>query len=407
MQYELGSEGEQRLARYVDRMGEVLGNQRRRASFATYALGLLGDGERKSVEPIAARACPDPDKVNPVHQQLLHFVSVADWSDRDVRGEAVRYALPAITKHHPITSWILDDTGMLKQGSHSVGVQRQYTGSAGKVTNCQVAVSMCLATPRDHLPVNLDLYLPRPWTDDQSRRREAKIPKEVKFRTKIEIGLDMIRQAIAADLPRGVVLADTAYGDSSTFRRTLRQLDLHYGVAVSSSITVWRADVFESCRGSKIAVKKLGLQLKNKAFRRLTWREGTKKRLSSRFAFRRVVPCRYDGVPSHLREVVWLVMEWEDGKPEPSKFYLSSLPRQTSKKRLVRTIKQRWRTERLFEDLKGELGFDHFEGRLYRGWQHHASVVLCCYAFVAAERALAFSPSARRENRASQDPIAA
>lgn len=394
MQYQLTTDGERRLAGYVERIGDVLGNESRRASFAIYALGLLGDGERKSVEPIAARACPDPKLVDALHQKLLHFVSVSEWSDLEVRREAVRYALPVVTGHDPVGAWILDDTGMLKQGSHSVGVKRQYTGSAGKITNCQIAVSLSVATRRDHLLVDADLYLPVEWARDRKRRAQARIPKHIRFRTKTAIGLDMIRRALDAGLPRGTVLADSAYGDSASFRSNLRQLGLHYGVGVSANITVWRTDKFGARRGSRISTKDLAKQFSKTEIRRVTWREGTKTRLSARFAFRRVVPCRDDGVPPDQREVVWFIAEWEDRKKEP-KYHLCSLPRETSKKQLVRTIKQRWRTERIYEDLKGELGFDHFEGRSYGGWQHHVTVVLCCYAFVAAERASAFSPSAR------------
>src|SRR5688500_19068109 len=133
MQYQLNAVGEQRLAEFVDRIGNVLGRAARKESFAIYARGLLGDGERKSVEPIAARACPDPKRIDAMHQKLLHFVGVSDWSDVAVRRAAAEYALPLLTRHEPISAWVLDDTGMLKQGSHSVGVQRQYTGSAGKI----------------------------------------------------------------------------------------------------------------------------------------------------------------------------------------------------------------------------------------------------------------------------------
>lgn len=395
MQYQLNSEGEQRLAEFVDRIGNVLGHPSRKESFAIYALGLLGDGERKSIEPIAARACPDPNRVDAMHQKLLHFVGVSDWQDVEVRRTAARYALPFLTRHDPISTWVLDDTGMLKQGTHSVGVQRQYTGSAGKVANCQIAVALSVTTAKDHLPIDFDLYLPRSWTGDRARRISAGIPKQIRFRTKVEMGLDLVRRAVEADVPRGVVIADSGYGDSAKFRRALRQLGLHYALGVGANLNVWRADKFEVRRGDKISLKELAARIPAKAIRRVTWREGTKGKLSARFAFRRVVPCRADGVPPIDREVIWLVIEWEDGKTEPSKYYFCSLPRETKRKQLVRTLKQRWRTERIFEDLKGELGFDHFEGRSYRGWQHHVSVVLCCYAFVAGERAIAFPPSRR------------
>ncbi|WP_164015224.1 transposase, partial [Pyxidicoccus trucidator] len=172
----------QRLERYFQRIGDVLGEESRRGSFALYAMGLLGDGERKSVEPIAARACPDPGRVDAMHQRLLHFAVDSKWSDRDVRRAAAQYALEAMTQREPVEAWIVDDTGFLKQGKHSVGVQRQYTGSAGKITNCQIGVSLSVATRTEHLPLDFELYLPEGWTNDAARRREARIPAEVPFK---------------------------------------------------------------------------------------------------------------------------------------------------------------------------------------------------------------------------------
>jgi SRSO17 transposase len=393
MQYQLTSEAERRLDDFLERIGRILANKKRRASFACYAIGLLGDGERKSVEPIAARACPDPRSIDAAHQRLLHFLTDSAWSDLEVRREATRYALPMLTERDPIEAWILDDTGFLKQGSHSVGVQRQYTGSAGKIANCQIAVSLTVATRRDHLPIDFELYLPKAWLGDQERRNEARIPEDVVFKTKIELGLDLIRRAIDAKLPRGVVLADSFYGDAADFRATLRQLGLHYAVGVSYNLKVWRVDRFGKRRGAPVALEDIAKKIPRRAVRQVMWKEGTKTELSARFAVRRVVPCHADGTPAADREDIWLVIEWKDGEEKPH-YYFSSLPRSTTKKRLIRTIKQRWRTERVYEDLKGELGLDHYEGRRFPGWQHHVSIVLCCYAFVAAERARSFSPSA-------------
>jgi SRSO17 transposase len=183
----LDIDGQRRLVAYLTQIGDVLHFVKRRASFATYALGLLGDGERKSVEPIAARACPDPSETDAAHQRLLHFLSDSDWSDRDVRRIAADYAISEMTARAPIDSWIIDDTGWLKQGKHSVGVQRQYTGSAGKITNCQIGVSLTLSNRFDHVPVDFELYLPVSWTEDAVRRREARIPEAIQFRTKPQL----------------------------------------------------------------------------------------------------------------------------------------------------------------------------------------------------------------------------
>ena len=189
---------EVRLNRYFERIGAVLGYKKRRESFAIYALGLFGDGERKSIEPIAARACADPQGTDAAHQRLLHFATDSPWSDRGVRREAARYALDAMTEREPVEAWIVDDTGFIKQGSHSVGVQRQYTGSAGKITNCQLGVSLSVTTRTEHLPIDFELYLPHCWADDPKRRVEARIPEDLLFKTKPSLALDMIRRACAS-----------------------------------------------------------------------------------------------------------------------------------------------------------------------------------------------------------------
>jgi SRSO17 transposase len=403
MPYEVNAEAEDRLTGFLDIIGEVLGNKKRKASFAMYAMGLLGEGDRKSVEPIAARAVGHPEGVNAAHQRLLHFIADSTWSDRDVRVASTRYALSRVTQRGAVEAWIIDDTGMLKQGTHSVGVQRQYTGSAGKITNCQLAVSLSLATRCDHLPVDFELYLPRTWADDRERRAEGKIPRKVRFRTKLELALQMIRSAVKSNLPRGVVLADSFYGDSAHFRAEVRALALHYAVGVSSKIAVWRAGELTGERyGDRISVAALAETIPETAFHRINWTDGTKSELSGHFAVRRVVPCHADGTPPSEREAIWLVIELGDGKGEPTKYYFASVPRETKRKTVIRIIKQRWRTERVYQDLKGELGFDHYEGRSFPGWHHHVSVAICCFAFVAAERAIAFSPGARATAGAPQ-----
>lgn len=406
-EYTMDQAAARRLDEYFQCIGDVLGDPRRRASFATYAMGILGEGERKSMEPIAARATADPGAVDAAHQRLGHFIGNGVWDDQEVRRVSAQYALGAMLERESIAAWILDDTGFLKQGRHSVGVQRQYTGSAGKITNCQIGVSLSLASESRHLPVDFELYLPKLWTDDPARRAEAKIPDEVVFRTKPELGLDMVRRGLAAGLPPAIVLGDTAYGTNSTFRMALRSMDLHYALAVDSTTKCWVIDSLQRRRGEPLTVKQWAMRRGKKGFRRTTWREGTSERLSARFAFQRVVPFHDDGIDPAQREVVWLVMEWEDGKDAPSKFYFASLPPTLSHKRLVRILKMRWRTERVYEDLKGELGLDHFEGRSFRGWHHHVSVVLCCYAFVLSEGCRAIPPSAVSEDEDDEDLLAA
>jgi SRSO17 transposase len=386
---------ERRLSTYFDRIGDVLSNKTRRASFAIYASGIFGDGERKSIEPIAARACADPARADAEHQRLLHFALDSPWSDHAVRREAAQYAIDAMTNHSPIDSWIIDDTGFLKQGAHSVGVQRQYTGSAGKVTNCQVGVSLTVATATEQLPIDFALYLPDAWLTDKARRQEARIPDDVPFATKSELALNMLRRARDSGIAPGVVLADAAYGTARDFRKGIRELGLHYAVAVEARTTVMVFDDFGQRDDEIIGVGELAARIESqRGFRRCTWRRGTKQDLSARFALRRVVPAYDGGHGIEKREPVWLLVEWRDGDDEPANYFFCSLPAPMTKKKLVQIVMQRWRTERAYQDLKGELGLDHYEGRRFPGWHHHVSVVLCCYAFIVAERARHFPPSA-------------
>lgn len=378
---------------FADRIGAHLKDRRKRESFAMYAFGILGDGERKSAEPIAARACADPEQTKRVQDKLLHFLGRAAWDDRAVRLTAARYAIEAVEKREPITLWIVDDTGFLKQGKHSVGVQRQYTGSAGKVANCQIGVSLAVASSSEQIPVDFELYLPESWTGDAARRKEARIPEHVVFKTKNDLALDMIERAMAAKLPGDILLVDGAYGVDAGFRNVVRTYGFDFGVGITSTTSVARLDAHNKTVGKPTSVRELAIRMKRK-FRRFTWREGTSKPLRSRFCFIRVKTLHDDGIALADREPLWLVAEWLDGDDAPSKFLLTTLPRRMSKKEIIRIIKERWRTERMYEDLKGELGLDHFEGRSFQGWHHHVSVVMSCYAFVVAERVRAFPPSA-------------
>jgi SRSO17 transposase len=383
-----------RLEEFFSGIGVHLKDRRKRESFAMYAFGILGDGERKSAEPIAARGCGDPDETKRMHDKLLHFLARSVWDDHAVRREAVRYAIDAVEKREPVKAWIVDDTGFLKQGTHSVGVQRQYTGSAGKIANCQIGVSLAVATASEHIPIDFELYLPESWTSNAARRKEARIPDQVVFRTKPDLALDMIARAAEAGIPGDVLLADSAFGDIAEFRNAVRILGFDFAVGVKSQTSVVQLGAGDASKGQPASARDLVVRLGRKAFRRFSWREGTKKTMHGRFCFVRVKTLHADGLALVDREPLWLVAEWPEDEPAPCKFMLTTLPRRMSKKEIVRITKERWRTERMYEDLKGELGLDHFEGRSFPGWHHHVSVVLCCYAFVVAERVRAFPPSA-------------
>lgn len=379
----LDSQTPQRLLAYFDSIGALLWDDTQKRSFAMYALGLLSPLTRKSVEPIAAHFTGELDRADATHQRLLHFLTDAPWPDEAVRLVAAGYALGEMLRHAPVQAWSFDDTGFLKQGEHSVGVQRQYTGTAGKVTNCQTAVSLTVATQRCHLPVDMQLYLPQSWTDDPARRKEARIPAEVEFATKPQIALAMAQRARAAGLPPGTVLADSAFGDSRDFRDGIRELGMHYAVGIHLSTLVCPQDAPERT----VSVKNLLAELPARKFRRYCWREGTRGELSARFAFVKV------RIPQDPRqELLWLVLEWRDKEASAERAHLTSLPLHTGKHHLLYLLKERWRTEMVYRELKQELGLAHYEGRRWRGWNHHVSVVLCCYAFVVAVREHAEPP---------------
>ena len=388
-----------RIDQFFGRIGKHLPDKRQRASFATYACGLLGDGERKSVEPIAARAYPDPAGCKRMQGRLLDFLSRGRWEDRPVRLEAARYAVEALSVREQVRVWVVDDTGFLKQGTESVGVQRQYTGSAGKTANCQIGVSLSVATEGEQVPIDFELYIPHGWADDPERRAQVRIPRDYVFKTKTELALDMIDRAAAAGIPGDVILADSAYGESVTFRECARVLGFDIAVGIHGPTKVWLVGADGATVGKAVSAQNLGVQLGPKAFRRYSWREATNgKKLRGRFCFRRVKVAADDGTPLDEREVLWLMMEWPEGEAKPTKFVLTSMPMRMSKMRIVRVVKERWKTERVYEEMKGELGLDHYEGRSFPGWHHHLSVAICCYAFIVAERARAFPPSAGRES---------
>src|SRR5580765_1316386 len=209
-------DGESRFATYVDGLVSVIGHADRAGPLRHYCTGLMLPGERKSVEPMAARTAPARTAAQ--HQSLLHFVGIAPWSDEKVLAKVREIVLPPMTKDGPIEAWIIDDTSFPKQGKHSVGVHHQYCGQLGKQANCQVTVSLSIANHSASLPVAYRLYLPKDWAEDDTRRDKAGVPLDIEFKTKPEIALDQIRWACKAGLPRGVALMDAAYGNDSRLR---------------------------------------------------------------------------------------------------------------------------------------------------------------------------------------------
>jgi len=263
----------------------------------------------------------------------------------------------------------------------------------GKTGNCQIGVSLSVATRGEHLPIDFELYLPRNWMDDAARRVEAKIPEQAVFQTKIELAIGMIERAKASGIPGDIVLADSAYGMSGLFREAVRSTGMDYGVAVQATTRVWSLDALGRRQNEPIRVDEYAASLGRAAFRRVTWRDGTKRPMSSTSCIRRVKLAQDDGQTTAQREPIWLVAEWPEDEKAATKFMITTLGRRMSKKQIVRILMERWRTEQAYEEMKGELGLDHYEGRSYPGWHHHISAVLSCYAFVVAERRRLFPPS--------------
>ena len=377
MQLSISDGVTERLSLFLERLGTHLWDSRQRASFAMYVLGLLSGLPNKSVEPIAALFATDPTETDAVYQRLLHFLGVAPWPDADVRHAATSFALAELQRRGPVQTLVIDDTSFPKKGSASVGVKRQYCGALGKVANCQVIVSLTAATEYAHLPIDMEPYLPKEWTDSQSLRERAHIPTEVTFQTKPDIALSLISRALKSGVPKAVVLADGAYGTVSDFRDGVRDLGLDYAVGIQLDTKVQLIRNEAEC----VSVKDLLARVGARPFRRYTWREGSKKALHARFAF---FPVRIPKAKHN--EPLWLMIERRDEAKEKDRAYLCSLPQNTHKKRLIYILKERWCTEAAYQESKGQLGMAQYQGRLYTGLQHHLSSVICTYAFIVAER---------------------
>jgi SRSO17 transposase len=299
----------------------------------------------------------------------------------------------------PEPVWVVDDTGFPKQGAHSVGVARQYSGTLGKVGNCQVAVSLHQVGEQGHAVLGWRLYLPERWATDRARRKAAGIPEEVVFQPKWHLGLDLIDQARAWGLPDRLVVADAAYGDATEFRDGLEARRLAYVVGISSTVGVWtrppKATVpsyqgrgqpptrYQYGTQRPLSAKEAAAQANG--WKTVRWRHGTKGWLASRFLALRVQPSHgfVHGEPP--RTEVWLLVEWPPAEKEPTKYWLCALPASTTLRRLVRLAKCRWMIEQDYQQLKDELGLDHYEGRGWIGWHHHITLVMLAHAFLTLE----------------------
>jgi SRSO17 transposase len=372
------ADGADRFVAYVEELTSVIGHADRALPLRDYCAGLLTAEGRKSVEPMAAVTAPA--QVSVQHQKLLHFVGEGNWSDERLLAKVRELVIPAIERHEPIKAWIIDDTSYPKQGTHSVGVHHQYCGQLGKQANCQVAVTLSIANHHASLPIAYRLYLPKDWVDDAQRRRRAHVPEAIGFKTKPQIALAQIRAALAAGVARGVVLMDASYGTNSALRAGVSALALTYVAAILPTVKVRAvADPDE-----RVSVKQLARGLPKHAWRTITWRDGSAAPLRSRFArvLVRTAPIR--GAATRPEET--LLIEWPNGEAAPTKYWLANVDKKISFRGLVDIAKMRWRIERDYQDLKQEIGLDHYEGRGWRGFHHHGTLCIAAYGFLISER---------------------
>jgi SRSO17 transposase len=397
-----GSGTRERFRTYAAYLASVLGHADRVRPFEDYCVGLLSAEGRKSVEPLAAVTAPERTAAQ--HQSLLHLVAQAPWSDQAVLTRVRERVLRSITSKEPIQAWIIDDTGFPKKGSHSVGVARQYCGQLGKQDNCQVAVSLSVATHQGSLPVAYRLYLPKEWADDPVRRAIAGVPDDVRFQTKPEIALRQLRQAVADGVPPGVALMDPAYGNNSKLRAGISELGLTYVAGILPTTMVWRpgeAPLPPASRAGRgrpgtrlrrdethqpVSAKTLALELAADAWQQIAWRDGSNTPLTSRFARWRVRPAHDDAGRSEPAAEEWLLIEWPQGAAEPDHYWLATLPADLSLESMVDQAKLRWRIERDYLELKQEVGLGHYEGRGWRGFHHHATLCIAAYGFLISEK---------------------
>lgn len=378
-----------RLTRWLDQFKDCFGHRAQRVSLRQYVDGLIGDSARKSMQAMLARVT-EPTS----YQAFQHFITDAPW-DADVMWRRLRAALPV---RRGIL--VFDETSFPKQGPHSVGVARQYCGALGKVANCQVAVTAALWAAQQAWPLGVQLYLPVEWVTDAARRTRVHVPARVRFHEKWRLALTLLRRVRASGLTLTAVVADAEYGDNCTLRAALHRLRLPYALGISPTLTVFRGTprlrvdrtqpTPRNRRGGwpdqpAVAVRALSDHLPASAWRRVAWRNGTGPSWAADFAALRVTPAT-DWRHRRLAPEIWLLCERGLGPTGRRKHYLVSLAPTASLRQLVRLAHQRWAIEQHYQDLKSELGLDHFEGRTYPGWHHHMVLSAVAYTFLQTER---------------------
>jgi SRSO17 transposase len=390
----VGPEVKERLAVFMADVACGLGRSEQRRCAQLYARGLLEAGARKSLEPIVARLGEDGD-----YEALQHFLADSPWDPVVVQ----RAVAERVTGELGVEAWVLDDTGVPKDGKRSPGVKRQYSGTLGKIGNCQIAVSVHAVGGGGTVPLDWALYLPEEWCSDLERRRRAKIPDEVAFQTKPELAAGLIERAAGWEIPRAPVLGDEAYGTNTKLRTRLHERGIEYVLSINADASVYDADTVFSVPERKPGSRgpapsalisdreprqltELAASLRAEDYQTLTYTTREGEEVRSRFATVRVIaahPVKRDRCPPREE---WLIIEWPEGDERPSDYWISNLPPDTAPERLARLARLRWMIELDYRQLKGELGLDHYEGRSHLGFHHHCAIVTAAHGFLTLER---------------------
>lgn len=385
---------DRRLSAFLDDLLAPLGRSERRHWARVYIQGLLLDGERKSIEPMASRV-PGADV-----QALRQFVGQSPWTVEEVQRLLTLKVTDLLSEPEV---WIVDETSFPKAGNHSVGVARQYCGALGKIANCQVAVTLHWSSWEASCPLGWRLYMPQEWVKNPERLAEVKAPPDITYKSKAELALELIDQMLEWEVPKLPVVADSLYGNDFSFREHLRKRGLLYVMQVEPKTVAWTIDptapaslVPSRGRPRKRPplprpkdLRAIALELPSSTWRSVAWRQGSKGVLKSRFALVRVWAARNwqkHGQPERAPE--WLLVEWPEGEKDPVKYWLANMgTQQPGMRRLARIAHSRWRIELDYRELKEELGLDHYEGRHWSGWYHHVTLVTLAYAFLRSEQA--------------------
>jgi SRSO17 transposase len=379
-----------------------------RVNGGLYLRGLLEQGPRKSLEPLVGRLGGDAD-----YQSMQQFVADSPWDPALV----VKAVAERVAGEIGVEAWVLDDTGFPKDGKDSPGVKRQYSGTLGKTGNCQIGVSVHAVGKDGTVPLGWALYVPEDWCTDKERRKKAKIPDEVVFKTKSELGVELVERASGWDVPRAPVLGDHAYGGNTWLRDRLDEAGCEYVLSVGPDTKVFEQGTsFEvpppKRKGGRAPTRlqpdrkaeligELIARLGTGVARTVTFRDGPDgEPVTSRFIFARVHAAHQwradqikwrEGAEVPPREE-WLIAEWPEGEDEPTDYWLANLPADTEPERLARLARMRWKMELDYKQLKGELGLDHYEGRSWLGWYHHTALVTAAHGFLTLERLNPFRP---------------